>query len=1135
MAETIYDLDPNQFELYLKEKGYDKEREAFLRDQYSQNKTLSGQTRAALGEATETEEGRKRLSVLPMTVPEDMSGIEAIREGEWEWATPGLVAGTAKEAARAVETGEKMRMGLEVPQEDVEDAAFLGAETVLVGGLSAAGRSAFEYDPERVNMFLGDMAQNRELLPQSTGADGKTRYELSDAEVDGVSISPYNISFTDLSKLDREDFAELVEEGKITTVGDVLDHPKLYEAYPQIEDIPITVDESLDEGMLGFFRPSWNLITINKKQVEKPLDFKNTLLHEIQHWVQEREGFEQGTNVRSQEVSERAPAVKSELQTTRDESHANLLETARKALANYYRTAEHREAARDVVGDALEFLEESGQSADKLEEYLYSGKRPLNLGELSPLFEGSKSLLGTEQEVLDFQSKGVFPVSNSAYTPIESLKNEIVFLVEDLAKYSKGNPKLSKLFENKYSINPEEFLNLGFTKRLEELETNGFLIERPKIPQSRPPVSTEEGLRETYMRKAGEVEARNVGNRMEFSQEKRGERPPEATEDRPRDVQWGRSFAEGGAVENQMDKLLEEGGMADDGRDRDPVSGNDIPPGSTAKEVRDDIDVKLSEGEYVVPADVVQYYGVKFFEDLRSKAKDSLEEMDEDGRIGGEPVMEDEELTPEEVQMLQEALGPQGMNEGGMVSQPAFTGYGGTTPTVPGAGTSFAPYGGSTFGGASGTEIRSYINPDTGQTRSFMFINGQPVGTIPEGFVPNTPENREKAEKSKQQTQAVTTQGTRDDGPSFDTATRGAGGSADASQDLGTTGIFSGDTEANLRGQISGPMQNAGLIGRAAGLVGTLAAGPLAGTIARGLATNVAESQSIDQALDTQAKAEMLGFNDVAEEARTKAEELAESFDREISEADIAKAKSNAESFFNAAVDPTQSTGLSRDAFGSDEAFRSAMETVAPTGMSLSEDGRGYQRSGSAAPETSPTPPTRPGSISRGSSSSIAADFSSRAEAGTLGTISADEFSGGSSSGGTSGSSSSSSSGGFADDPAGKDGPTGSGGGGGGSGGGCVVATHAVSTGAFTPEDKQRAVDWCRKNLHGNWFGETFRRGYRRVGNKYIDKGTVTNYYREFEDYVNFVTGKKRNLKGFLTFLYRTPQLFVLGLFTKEK
>ena len=93
-------------------------------------------------------------------------------------------------------------------------------------------------------------------------------------------------------------------------------------------------------------------------------------------------------------------------------------------------------------------------------------------------------------------------------------------------------------------------------------------------------------------------------------------------------------------MEQQM-SLFEEGGMKDDGLNIDPVSGNDIPPGSLAKEVRDDIPAQLSDGEYVVPADVVQYYGVKFFEDLRIEAKRGLAEMERTGRIGGEPIAVD--------------------------------------------------------------------------------------------------------------------------------------------------------------------------------------------------------------------------------------------------------------------------------------------------------------------------------------------------------------------------------------------------------------------------------------------------------------------------------------------------------------
>ena len=98
-----------------------------------------------------------------------------------------------------------------------------------------------------------------------------------------------------------------------------------------------------------------------------------------------------------------------------------------------------------------------------------------------------------------------------------------------------------------------------------------------------------------------------------------------------------KGYNKGGMMEQQM-SLFEEGGMKDDGLEKDPVSGNDIPPGSLAKEVRDDIPAQLSDGEYVVPADVVQYFGVKFFEDLRMEAKSGLKQMDETGRIGGEPM-----------------------------------------------------------------------------------------------------------------------------------------------------------------------------------------------------------------------------------------------------------------------------------------------------------------------------------------------------------------------------------------------------------------------------------------------------------------------------------------------------------------
>jgi len=80
-------------------------------------------------------------------------------------------------------------------------------------------------------------------------------------------------------------------------------------------------------------------------------------------------------------------------------------------------------------------------------------------------------------------------------------------------------------------------------------------------------------------------------------------------------------------MNNQM-KQFEKGGEVD------PVSGNNVPLGSTAKEVRDDQPAMLSEGEMVVPADVVRYFGVEFFMKLRDEAKMGFKKMEAMGQFG---------------------------------------------------------------------------------------------------------------------------------------------------------------------------------------------------------------------------------------------------------------------------------------------------------------------------------------------------------------------------------------------------------------------------------------------------------------------------------------------------------------------
>ena len=131
------------------------------------------------------------------------------------------------------------------------------------------------------------------------------------------------------------------------------------------------------------------------------------------------------------------------------------------------------------------------------------------------------------------------------------------------------------------------------------------------------------------------------------------------------------------AVSDQMEMALNESER------QDPVSGNDVPMGSLPEEVRDDVPAMLSEGEYVVPADVLRFYGLKFFEDLRTDAKVQIAQMADEGRIGGEPIAgpgpaaptPDQpnglDLSPEDMQKLESVLqasegGAVGFQDGGL-------------------------------------------------------------------------------------------------------------------------------------------------------------------------------------------------------------------------------------------------------------------------------------------------------------------------------------------------------------------------------------------------------------------------------------------------------------------------------------
>lgn len=107
------------------------------------------------------------------------------------------------------------------------------------------------------------------------GMDGKWRFKIDDSE----------IRITD-------------EIPNYTTLGDLLHHPKLYRAYPDMRHIDV-VFQDFGSGTYGSYNPQFDSISLNYGLKNRPEAIKDALIHEIQHAIQHREDFTKGSSPQS--------------------------------------------------------------------------------------------------------------------------------------------------------------------------------------------------------------------------------------------------------------------------------------------------------------------------------------------------------------------------------------------------------------------------------------------------------------------------------------------------------------------------------------------------------------------------------------------------------------------------------------------------------------------------------------------------------------------------------------------------------------------------------------------------------------------------------------------------------------------
>lgn len=155
------------------------------------------------------------------------------------------------------------------------------------GKATAAGIGAKTADSAALRRAeaLEKSGTDNETIRQETGwyrgMDGQWRFEIDDSKI----------------KLRYEASAENGREmiPNYTTLGNLIDAPELFAAYPDMRNMDV-VFQDLNDGAYGAYNRQFDSIDLSRKLKSSQYDLLDTLTHEIQHAVQNREGFTRGTN-----------------------------------------------------------------------------------------------------------------------------------------------------------------------------------------------------------------------------------------------------------------------------------------------------------------------------------------------------------------------------------------------------------------------------------------------------------------------------------------------------------------------------------------------------------------------------------------------------------------------------------------------------------------------------------------------------------------------------------------------------------------------------------------------------------------------------------------------------------------------
>ncbi|EMB0053047.1 PLxRFG domain-containing protein [Pseudomonas aeruginosa] len=209
-----------------------------------------------------------------------------------------LPEGSFMDPALPVNTGVNARMVVIDKPAAEESAAPQPGEQPPVqysfAGRNAVGANLHALSTAQQRIAIGE---NAEAVRRDTGwhrsADGKWRFEISDHQASIAVAGETAGAIINMAHLNA-----INDERSRPTVGDVLNHPQLFAAYPDLQRIPVAV---MPEGITALARLR-RFATGNQVEVQANMprtEVASAILHELQHAIQIREGFAMGGSARA--------------------------------------------------------------------------------------------------------------------------------------------------------------------------------------------------------------------------------------------------------------------------------------------------------------------------------------------------------------------------------------------------------------------------------------------------------------------------------------------------------------------------------------------------------------------------------------------------------------------------------------------------------------------------------------------------------------------------------------------------------------------------------------------------------------------------------------------------------------------